>query len=364
MIINNFKKKFTNESINYILPTTITNVLTSSMNTKISSFNTELTGYIMELTGRQSQLNASVYARINIDPSYQGHRNKGVALAKTYEIMDLKMGGKGTGKYSRRFIKEVLKSNKIRGYQGHHINSVSINKELQADANNIVFLKEKDHLATHNGDFKNSTTGNLINKNEMLRKTNMKRIIKTEMFGVGISAVLGFGGGFALSFVIDIINYGVSKDNVKPIIKRATKMGVANMGLTTITYGASRLLSPLLLNSSVLCSLIKCSISFVIISAFDYVRMRFSGSGIKESLISVGESFIKQIPSLVLFFLLSYATGPIVGAIITAAIKIISFFIKSKSKEKEVQNFDEKIQTKINDNVFNDCIRKLEAHYV
>jgi len=61
---------------------------------------------------------------------------------------------------------ELLKTGKIAGWEGHHINSVSANDlESAIDPNNIKFVRGRAaHLEEHAGDFRNATSGPLIDR--------------------------------------------------------------------------------------------------------------------------------------------------------------------------------------------------------
>ena len=59
----------------------------------------------------------------------------------------------------------MLKTGKVKGYQGHHINSVNGNVRLAGNPDNIDFVKgTKGNLAAHGGNFRNPTTGPLKNR--------------------------------------------------------------------------------------------------------------------------------------------------------------------------------------------------------
>ena len=62
----------------------------------------------------------------------------------------------------------IAKENgKIKGYEGHHINNVKDHPELARNPDNIKFLKgRREHLDEHGGNFKNKTSGDLINRTE------------------------------------------------------------------------------------------------------------------------------------------------------------------------------------------------------
>jgi RHS repeat-associated protein len=78
--------------------------------------------------------------------------------------------GKGTRNWTKTEIKELIKNGKVKGYQGHHINSVNGNPRLARNPDNIDFVKgTKGNLAAHNGNFQNPTSGPL--KNRKLKKS-------------------------------------------------------------------------------------------------------------------------------------------------------------------------------------------------
>lgn len=52
-------------------------------------------------------------------------RSKGVHLVWKYEQAEIQMGGKGTSNWSRQERQNILKVGKVRGAEGHHINSVA-----------------------------------------------------------------------------------------------------------------------------------------------------------------------------------------------------------------------------------------------
>ena len=91
-------------------------------------------------------------------------RRKGVKLAWEMEYRLVKESGAGTRKWSDGEIRELMNSGKVRGYVGHHINSVQDHPGLADNPNNIKFLTHREHLDVHGGNFHNATKGNLINR--------------------------------------------------------------------------------------------------------------------------------------------------------------------------------------------------------
>jgi hypothetical protein len=65
-------------------------------------------------------------------------------------------------------MKELKETGKVEGYEGHHVNNVADNPKLAGDPNNIKFVKGRnEHLSEHGGNFKNTTSGDLIYRDEM-----------------------------------------------------------------------------------------------------------------------------------------------------------------------------------------------------
>ena len=78
--------------------------------------------------------------------------------------------GQGTKRWTKAEIEELKATGKVKGYHGHHINSVNGSPELAGDPNNIEFVKgTKENLQKHGGNFRNKTRGPLINRKEKIK---------------------------------------------------------------------------------------------------------------------------------------------------------------------------------------------------
>jgi hypothetical protein len=67
--------------------------------------------------------------------------------------------------------RELLATGKVKGYEGHHINSVSARPDLARNPNNIKFMKgRRDHLAEHGGNWRNHTSGRMLDRQAMTRR--------------------------------------------------------------------------------------------------------------------------------------------------------------------------------------------------
>ena len=70
----------------------------------------------------------------------------------------------GSRAWTKAEKQELLQNGKVKGYVGHHINNVKDHPELAGNPDNVSFIKADEHLKTHNGNFRNETHGQLINR--------------------------------------------------------------------------------------------------------------------------------------------------------------------------------------------------------
>lgn len=89
-------------------------------------------------------------------------RSKGVSKAWARERA-LVSKGRGTRNWSVAEQKELLRTGRVKGYQGHHMKSVSKHPGYAADPKNIQFLDalkgNNEHLKAHKGDYRNESDG-------------------------------------------------------------------------------------------------------------------------------------------------------------------------------------------------------------
>lgn len=87
-------------------------------------------------------------------------RAKGVNKAWDRE-RSLVQQGRGTRQWSVAEQKEILKTGRCKGYQGHHMASVKNHLEQADNPKNIQFLSSKkennEHLKAHKGDYSNQS---------------------------------------------------------------------------------------------------------------------------------------------------------------------------------------------------------------
>lgn len=83
------------------------------------------------------------------------------AVRKAWEIEASRVKtGVGTRTWSKEEQEEILKRGSVRGYEGHHMKSVSLFPQYAREPKNIQFLTEEEHLyGAHNGNYHNLTNG-------------------------------------------------------------------------------------------------------------------------------------------------------------------------------------------------------------
>lgn len=92
-------------------------------------------------------------------------RRSAVREAWRMEKEIISNGGEGRRAWTEAEKKELLETGRVRGYEGHHINSVADNPDLAGNPNNIDFVQGRaEHLDRHGGDFRNPTSGPLIDQ--------------------------------------------------------------------------------------------------------------------------------------------------------------------------------------------------------
>ena len=91
-------------------------------------------------------------------------RRKGVKLAWEEERKLIEQGKPGTRFWTDNEKAELRATGKVKGYVGHHINSVSTHPELADVPDNIRFVDSIEHLDAHGGNYHNPTQGELVSR--------------------------------------------------------------------------------------------------------------------------------------------------------------------------------------------------------
>lgn len=290
-----------------------------------------------------------------------GTRQTGVSRAWKYEYAEVKMGGKGTGNFNSQQRKELLSTNRVRGAEGHHINNVADHPELQANPDNIKMVADKNaHLKEHHGDFKNETSGPLINRDARLIKTNRIRVIRNELAGIGLAAAIGLGTGFAIDFTITLAQNGLNPNSLKYAFISASKTGGESAILAsgsavlgrTIGVSMSTALTNAFLahtgnaitkgiaeNIAQMCNMgVVGSLTIISLSIYQFAKLKHMGYCTKECLLRIGKSAALSISLLVLSITVQGIWGGPAGIIVSviSGVVITGYTVNKTLHDKKV----------------------------
>lgn len=207
-------------------------------------YNVECDRYREELRTEAERDKKELDRKLAEQPDYTRDRHKGVKTAWGYEKADVNMGGKGSieGGWSESEREEIKRTGKVSGAEGHHGKSVAKHPEGQTDPNNIIFYHSRQEHKDkgHNGDFRNPSSGENINKDEMLKKTNQKRVWESEGAAAATVFVVGFTCGCTKEVYQECKQKGVSWNSICTGFKKGLKKGAVT-GLAALAgYGFVR----------------------------------------------------------------------------------------------------------------------------
>lgn len=280
-------------------------------------YNRQCKNYIDTLGVKKAEFQSKINEKLATDPNYTGARQNGVSLAWEYEKADIEMGGRGSNNWNESEQQDILSRGTVRGAEGHHQKNVADHPEYQADPDNIKFYRsKKEHLQKgHDGDWKNESDAPKIDKEEMLKNTNRKRVFKNELRGAGLAALIGFATGASIGFIVSLAQNGISPESIKGALKDGGIFGVEGAALSIVSYGISRLVGGIAtsaltgvltkLGIDVTENIAKaCNIgavgSIVIIatSIYSYIKLRQQGMSVNDSLSCLGKQMVISVASL------------------------------------------------------------------
>jgi len=334
------------------------------------TYNSEYYGISQEL----NRLRDEAQDRLNQIPAGDtSMRNVGVRLAWRYEQAEIGMGEKGTTDWSKGQRQEILETGRTRDAEGHHINSVKGHPSDQANPDNIHFAKNREeHLAMHEGDFRNQTEGPLIDRDQRLEHANRSRIIKNELAGVGLAAAIGLGASFTLGFICTLAQNGFTAAGLRKAFVCGTSSGVEGASLAVINHvfirGIGETATDVLtqfattqLGLNLTENLIKmCSMTVVGIIAigvsltYQFIKLNRMGWGTKQVLFSAGKSASYSLSVLFISIVAQGIWGGHAGLIVSVSIGCMAVLWKLIRTEIFKQLF-ERIQCYM--------IEKLKPYY-
>lgn len=319
------------------------------------NYNQQLNGYLTEFNDlraiHQRELEQFLQGNGTFTP--QTYRNRGVGMAWKYEKADIEMGGKGSANWNKSQRQDILESRKVKGAEGHHQHNVADHPAEQSNPDNIKFYENRrQHLEEgHGGDFRNNSDAPETDKNQMLKGTNNKRLVRNELYGAGIAAAISFATAFSISLIVAAAQDGITPES---LINASINSGNAAI-IGTAYYAVGRIvgkfITPMIVktledigvkvteNISTACSMAITGIAVIaIISIVQFIRLKRKGHSTRDALVIVGKTAAISLGEMAICAIV-YAIwgGPyaiIVGVVISVA--LVGYTIYNNINEKKL----------------------------
>ena len=236
------KKEEEEKQPSYKTETTVNLHIADSTDERTKAFNKECNDFREKLGKAKEACQAVLGKKLAENPSYHDYRDEGVKLAREYERAEVLMGGKGTANWNNKQRKELIERGKVDGSEGHHINNVANNPELQADPDNIRFYLNRDeHIQKgHNGNVNNPSSGSLIDRDKRLANVNRKRVMLNEVNGVLTAFFIGGGKELASSIYHTCKEEGCNMKAFSKGIKQGGKPAIRGAFTSFAIYAIAR----------------------------------------------------------------------------------------------------------------------------
>lgn len=323
----------------------------------IDSFNTEFEGIYRTLNQARTSSEMELSQVLANDPTSDSMRRVGVKQMWDYEKAIVQMGGDTSG-FTLEQQQELLETGKIRNFEGHHINSVSVDPSLQANPDNLRALEEHrngggpcEHFKAHNYDWRKPTKGDLRNRNQDLRNANDQRvaeknyeikaerhnIIKNELVGIGSAIAIGFGVGFTIGFIVDLAQKDLSAESVRIASIAGLKTAKTSALIGGVSYLMTRSIGEIATkaltntvsnygfeitkNIARMCSMASIGmLSITLYSTYHFVKLKRMGYASKDVLIQVGKQAILPLTTLFISIAAQGKWGGKAGMIVSTSI--------------------------------------------
>ncbi len=291
-------------------------------------YNTQCKEFVSNLRELTQRYNVKVKQVIALNPTYTGSRSNGVKLAWKYEKADITMGGKGSANWNELQRQEIKERGTVRGAEGHHQRNVADYPEEQVNPDNIKFYKsKKEHLEKgHNGDFHNESVAPKIDKEDMLKRTNRKRVLKNELKGASLAAIIGFVSGASIGFIVTIAQNGISPDSIKDAAINGWKVGLEGAAFGLLNHMGTRFVGDIATNTMTVllsnfgikvtenitksCNMaVAGSVAIITFSIYQFVRLKRNGLHTNEALRFVWKDVKVSVASLAITVTVQAAFG-------------------------------------------------------
>ena len=192
----------------------------------------------------------------------------------------------------------------------------------------------------HNGDFRNSTEGKLINRDRRLKDINGKRIFKNELTGIGAAAAIGLGIGFTIGFSIQLAKIGVSPENLKNAVIAGGNVGAESAIMATVGHVVGRTIGELTAkvtegvfnnfgmvvtdNIMKMCNMASIGvITITVFSIYQFTKLKLAGYSTKECIIRTAKGTLFSLLTLTISIIAQGIWGGAAGVIVSTSIGLI-----------------------------------------
>lgn len=329
------KQRIEDHAMGSMLPIPLANV-TNDFGAITLGYNNQYQGFLDILGARRDELAQTVHMNLSQNPDYMRSRNAGVKLAWQYEKADIEMGGSGSANWTKAEQDEILnsKTGTVSGAEGHHQKNVVDHPEYQADPDNIKFYKSRqEHLQQgHDGNFQNESDAPFIDKNRMLEKTNNHRVLVNEIKGASISAAIGFGIACTISAISELARVGISSVEMGDFICHSLRAGIEGGTISTVIYGAGRMVSTFLQNQGVdllthAGALVNFAavgtVSIVLVSTYQFIKMKTHGMETSVVFKEIGKQMLFSLSVLAVSIIAQGAYGGYAGLIVSTSVGLL-----------------------------------------
>ena len=97
-----------------------------------------------------------------------------VRHARRQEKALVQATGRGTRQWGKSELRQLQRGTFPKGYYGHHVNNFARFPEQGGNPDNIRFVTFGEHLAAHQGSFRNNSSGKMLNRKSLLKQWAVK----------------------------------------------------------------------------------------------------------------------------------------------------------------------------------------------
>jgi hypothetical protein len=166
----------------------------------------------------------------------------------------------------------------------------------------------------------------MIDKEEMLKKTNKRRVVKNELKGAGLATLIGFVSGASIGFIVSIAQNGISPESIKQASIAGGKSGIEGAVIGLIGHVGTRLIGDVATNAMTgilsnfgieitedigkACNMgVVGSITIITFSVYQFVKLKMKGYDTLDAFIIVGKQALVSVGILAVTVVVQAAYG-------------------------------------------------------